>query len=126
MKDKANKGYHKLIIWQRARELVLLIYKHTEDFPKSEEFGLKGQLRRAAISVVLNLVEGYRRYSRKEFARFLDISLASITEVEAAWELAKDLSYTSAEVYVEVDSKISENAYLFNNFIKGLKRPSTH
>ena len=56
MGQKDEKGYHKLLVWQRARELVLIIYKYTEDFPKSEEFGLRGQLRRAAVSVVLNIV----------------------------------------------------------------------
>lgn len=84
MENKFNKGYHKLIIWQKARELVRLIYKYTEDFPKAEEFGLKGQLRRAAVSVILTIVEGHRRKSKKEFLHFLDIAVGSLTEVEAA------------------------------------------
>lgn len=89
--NKENKGYHKLFIWQKARELVLLIYKYTEDFPKAEEFGLKGQLRRAAVSVVLTIVEGHRKRSKKEFLHFLDMAVASLTEVEAVWELSLDL-----------------------------------
>ncbi len=121
VKDKINKGYHKLLVWQRSRELVKLIYKYTAEFPKSEEFGLKGQLRRAAVSVVLNLVEGYRRNSTKEFLYFLSNAVASVAEVEAAWELCLDLGFISEEIYKEVDEKISENAYLFSNFVKSLK-----
>lgn len=83
MNDKTGKGYHKLIVWQKAREFVSLIYKYTDDFPRSEEFGLKGQIRRASVSVVLNIVEGYRRRSTKEFLRFIDFAQASLTEVEA-------------------------------------------
>jgi four helix bundle protein len=121
-RDKTNKGYHKLLVWQKARELVLLIYKYTEDFPKAEEFGLKGQLRRAAVSVVLTIVEGHRRNSRKEFLHFLDISISSLAEVEAAWELSLDLGFITEEIYNEVESKRSEEAFLLSSFIRSLKR----
>lgn len=121
MKNKLNKGYHKLIVWQRAKELVLLIYQHTESFPKSEEFGLKSQLRRAAVSIVLNIVEGNRRSSRKEFLHFLDIAASSNTEVEAGWELAIELGFISTDVYETVDQKISEVGFLLGSFIKSLK-----
>ena len=121
MEYKAGKGYHKLIIWQRARELVVLIYRYTEDFPKSEEFGIKGQLRRAAVSVVLNIVEGHRRSSRKDFIHFLDMAISSLAEVEAAWELSTDLDFIRKEVYETVEAKRSETAVLLNSFIKGLK-----
>ena len=120
--NKENKGYHKLFIWQRARELVLPIYKYTEDFPKAEEFGLKGQLRRTAVSVVLTIVEGHRKRSKKEFLHFLDIAVASLTEVEAAWELSLDLQFVTQQVYEEVENKRMEVAVLLNAFIKGVKR----
>ncbi len=122
MRDKKDKGYHKLLIWQKSRELVLLVYKYTEDFPKSEEFGLKGQIRRSVVSVVLTIVEGYRRSSRKEFLRFLDISSGSLAEVETAWELSLDLSFITHETYNEVEYKREEVGFLSEAFIKGLKR----
>src|SRR5438105_967736 len=75
MINKNSKGYHKLLVWQRAREFVILVYKYTEFFPKSEEFGLKSQLRRTVISVVLTIVEGYRRHTTKDFLHFLSIFL---------------------------------------------------
>lgn len=121
MKDKTAKGYHKLLIWQKARELVVFIYKQTENFPKSEEFGLKGQLRRAIVSVVLTIVEGYRRNTKKDFLHFLNISNSSLAEVEAAWELSLDLDFIAKEIFETGDSKISEEAYLMGAFIRGLK-----
>lgn len=122
MQDKKEKGYHRLLIWQKAHELVRLVYKHTEGFPKSEEFGLKGQIRRAAVSIVLNIVEGHRRNSKKEFLHFLNIAFGSITEVEAAWELALDLGFISEANYHEVELKRGEVAFLLNSFIESLKK----
>jgi four helix bundle protein len=72
-----EKGYHKLIIWQKGKEFVKLVYAKTETFPKSEIVGLKSQLRRASISFVLNIVEGHRRKYKKEFLKFLNMSDAS-------------------------------------------------
>lgn len=122
MRDKANKGYHKLLIWQKARELVLLIYQHTENFPKSEEFGLKGQLRRASVSIVLTIVEGHRKASKKEFLHYLDMSVSSSAEVEAAWELSLDLRFINDQIYSIVETKRAEAAYLLGSFINGLKK----
>lgn len=122
MQDKREKGYHKLVIWQKARELVLLIYKYTENFPRTEEFGLKGQLRRAAVSVALTIVEGHRKQSKKEFLHFLDIAAGSLAEVEAAWELSLDLGFITEAVYEEVENKRMEEAVVLNAFIKGVKK----
>lgn len=116
-----NKGYHKLILWQKAREFVKLIYKITEGFPKSEEYGLKGQLRRAAVSVVLNIVEGYRRNSTKEFLRFLNISGASLTEIEACLEIALDVDYLKILEYQQLEEKRSEIEIILYYFEKSLK-----
>lgn len=120
-RDKTNKGYHRLIVWQKAKTFVSLIYDVTESFPKSEEFGLKSQTRRATISVVLNLVEGYRRRSTKEFLRFLDIAWASLTEVEACLEIALDLSYITEKKLADVEEKRSEIAYMLNSLVLSLK-----
>ena len=63
MRDKKEKGYHKLLIWQRLKEFIKLVYALTEILPKSEEFGLKPQMRRAVVSVISNFVEGYLKLS---------------------------------------------------------------
>ncbi len=116
------KGYHKLVVWKRARELVSLIYQLTADFPKSEIFGLKGQMRRAGVSIVLNIVEGQRRSSVKEFIHFLEISMGSCSEVEAACELCLDLNFLREENQKLLLSKIHEVNYLLYSLVKSLKK----
>ncbi|MEK7605257.1 MAG: four helix bundle protein [Patescibacteria group bacterium] len=119
--EKSGKGYHKLIVWQRARELVKIVYEHTDAFPKAEEFGLKGQIRRASVSVVLNIVEGYRRSSRKDYIHFLTIANGSLSETEAAMELSVDLKYLTEANYEILEKKRGEVAYLLYQLIKSLK-----
>lgn len=81
-KQQETRGYRKLIAWQKADLLAEKVYEVTNDFPKSEVFGLTSQLRRAALSVPANIIEGYARNSKKEFHRFLSIALGSLSEVE--------------------------------------------
>ncbi len=121
-RDRSNKGYHKLIVWQKAKSFVSAVYKLTELFPKSEEFGLKSQLQRASVSVVLNIVEGYRRKSTKEFIRFIDIAQASLAEIEAILEIVLDLSYISTAKYDEIENQRSEVAFLLNSLLKSLRK----
>jgi four helix bundle protein len=85
--------FENLEIWKLSREFVLSIYKLTKKFPEDEKFGLASQLRRAAVSVSLNIVEGSDRKSDKEFTRFLRISLTSLEEVIAGLYLALDLGF---------------------------------
>ena len=122
MDRKDNKGYHKLIVWQRARELVVLIYKYTESFPKAEEFGLKGQLRRAAVSIVLNMVEGHRRLTTKDYLHFLNISDGSLSELEAALEICLDLNFLTKDTYFPLENKRGEVGYLLSQLMKSLRR----
>ena len=117
-----EKGYHKLLVWQKARELVKLIYHHTKAFPRSEEFGLQSQLRRAVVSIVLNIVEGYRRNSTRDYCHFLNIADASLSEVEAALELALDLEYLTKETYEIVENKRKEVGYLLFKLIQSLRK----
>lgn len=122
MKDKANKGYHKLLIWKKAYDLAILVYQVTKDFPDSEKFGLVSQLRRAAVSVVLTIIEGYRRTTKKDFLHFLNIASASLAEVEGAMELSFGLGFITEDRFNVVDEKIAEEAYLLNAFCSSLKR----
>ncbi len=120
-RDKSDKGYHKLIIWQKAKLFVSAIYAATDGFPKAEEFGLKGQIRRATVSIVLNIVEGYRRRSTKDFLRFLDIAQAFLAETEACLEIALDLNYFSNEEYEKLEENRCEIGFILNSFIKSLR-----
>lgn len=119
---KGNKGYHKLLVWQEARELVILVYKHTEEFPRTEEFGLKSQIRRASVSVVLNVVEGYRRSTRKDYLHFLNTADGSLSEIEAALELSLDLRFISNIEYSILENKRGQLGYLLSQLIKSLKK----
>lgn len=97
----SNYGYKKLIAWQKADELARKIYFVTHTFPKSELFGLTSQLRRASLSVPLNIIEGYGRNNRNEFRHFLSITLGSLAETEYLLtfvhqqKFLKDINYKS-------------------------------
>lgn len=119
---QSGEGYHNLKIWQKARELLLLIYKATEKFPKSEMFVLIPQLKRAMLSVLLNIVEGDRRESRREFLRFLNMADASLIEVEACLEVALDLEFIGKDDFILIESKRRELAAMLSSFIKSVKK----
>lgn len=122
IRSNENKGYHKLIVWKKAREFVKLIYLHTNHFPSSEEFGLKSQIRRATVSIVLNIVEGYRRSSKKEFLHFLNTSETSLAEVEATLELCLDLGFLDEKAYSALELKRGEVGFLLSQFIRALQK----
>lgn len=97
-------GYKKLLVWQIADKLAHRIYDLTQDFPKEEQFSLTPQLRRAAISVVANIIEGYGRFSKNEFRHFLSIALGSLAEVEYYLEFSLKRGYLSASQFDEVEA----------------------
>lgn len=94
--DRSGKGFRKLIVWQRAHQLVLQIHKLTEKFPKNEMFGLTSQLRRAIVSVPANVADGYAAGGKGKFKRYLDIAQGSLAEVEYYLILAQDLTYITS------------------------------
>lgn len=89
------RDFHKLVIWQRSHALVLDIYKISSEFPKEEQFGLTSQIRRAAASIPTNIAEGCGRLTNKDFSHFLQISIASASEVEYELLLAFEIGYIS-------------------------------
>ncbi|PIU03707.1 four helix bundle protein [Candidatus Shapirobacteria bacterium CG08_land_8_20_14_0_20_39_18] len=114
--DKSEKGYHKLLVWQKMRELIGLTYDLTGKLPKSEEFGLRSQMRRAMVSVISNFVEGYLKRSIKEKLNFLSISETSLLELEAQSEICLILNYWKEEEYLEFDKKRSEVGYFLYRY----------
>jgi len=97
-------SYRDLVAWRKAMILAKEIYLATQVFPKDEIYGLRRQLRRAAVSVPSNIAEGRARYSRAEFHRFLITSRGSLAEVETQLMLSSDLEYlgrTEAEVLLD-------------------------
>ena len=87
------KSYQDLIVWQKAMDLVVLVYQATRLFPKEELYGLTSQVRRAVVSIPSNLAEGHARKSRAEFLNFVSIAQGSRAEVETQIMIAVRLSY---------------------------------
>ena len=87
--EKNAYHYKRLVVWQRAMELVVHVYKATKNFPKHEQYGLISQMRRSAISIPSNIAEGHGRRSNKELVRFLDIAKGSIYELDTQIEISK-------------------------------------
>jgi four helix bundle protein len=110
----------KLIVWQKSHELVLKIYELTKDFPKDEMFGLTSQIRRAAVSIPSNIVEGKARGSKKDYRRFLLMSRGSLEEVKYQMLLARDLKYVDEVVYKEILNLADETGKMLNGLINKL------
>lgn len=87
------KSYKDLIVWQKAMDLVTMVYALTRQFPREELYGLTNQVRRAAISVPSNIAEGQARQSTAEFRNFLSIARGSLAEVETQLLIAQRLKY---------------------------------
>jgi len=120
--DRTGKGFRKLLVWQRAHQLVLLAYKFTEKFPKNEMFGLTSQLRRAIVSVPANVAEGYAAGGKGQFKRYLDIAQGSLAEVEYYLILAQDLTYITSSQYEQAESLRAETGFLLHRLIESLDR----
>jgi len=90
--DKLEK-FQDLLVWQKAHQLALEIYRVTRDFPKEEKFALVSQMRRAAVSVPANITEGFRKRGRKDKLNFYNIAQASLDELYYYMILSKDLGF---------------------------------
>lgn len=95
-------AYKKLIAWQKADALAYLIYEVSLTFPKDELFGLTSQLKRAVFSIVLNIVDGYARDNKKEFHRFLAISLGSFAETGYLIDFAYKRKFMKKSEYEDI------------------------
>jgi four helix bundle protein len=116
-------NYRNLIVWQKAHELALLIYRLTDKFPMHERYALTTQIRRAALSIPTNIVEGYNRKSKKEFVHFIDIALGSLAEVEYLLEFSVDMGYIDRASVNEVDGLIEEVGKLLWSIQKSKLQP---
>src|SRR6185369_9783870 len=94
--------FEDLIVWQRAIELVKLVYVITDEGGLKRDFGLKDQIRRAAVSISTNIAEGFERSSRREYLQFLNIAKGSAGEVRSLCRVAFDVGYLSQSVYDEL------------------------
>lgn len=114
-------SFEKLIAWQKGRELALLIYKTTKEFPKEELFGLTSQMRRCSISIASNLAEGSGRKSFKDKARFSEMAYSSSLELLNQVILSNDFELITETNYLNIREKISEVNMLIDGLYKSQK-----
>lgn len=99
MEKKKIETFEDLRVWQQGIELVKLIYLMTKEGEISKDFGLRDQLRRAAVSIPTNIAEGFERYSRKEYVNFLNIAKGSAGEVRSLLRVALEVEYLDKSTY---------------------------
>ena len=115
-------SYKDLIVWQRSMDLVVEIYKLTNNFPKSEIYGLMSQMRRCSVSIPSNIAEGKGRGkgSKKDYRHFLIIAYGSGTELETQIEIAKRLQFNKDLGFIKVDSLLNEVMRMLNKMLSTL------
>lgn len=116
--------FRKLNVWQRSIQFVSLIYKLTTKFPKEEKYGLIDQIRRAAVSICLNIAEGSGAGSDAEFTRFLRMAQRSAYEVIAALEIAINLKLADKSILDNAIMEVDQLSAMIGGLIKSLKADS--
>ncbi len=114
------RDYKELHVWQKAIELVAMIYSATQSFPEEERYGLKSQLRRAAVSIPSNIAEGQGRASTGEFHHFLGIARGSMLEVETQVHIAERLRHLTREQVTVISKAWKEVIAMLNALMKAL------
>ena len=109
----AARTFQDLVVWRKAHELVLAVYSFTATVPKEETYGLKLQMRRAAVSIPANIAEGFRRRGKADKARYMNLAEGSLEESRYYLILAKDLGYGDTGSLTTLLEEVSRllNAY---------------
>jgi four helix bundle protein len=115
------KSFEELTVWKDARKFTNKIYNLTKKFPKEENYGLTSQITRATVSIGSNIAEGFDRYSKKDFIKFLIIARGSISEIQNDLYIALDLKYINQKDFQENYSLVKDLGKQINGFIKYLK-----
>ncbi len=115
------KSFEELPVWKDARKFVNKIYNLTKKFPKEENYGLTSQITRATVSIGSNIAEGFDRYSKKDFIKFLIIARGSISEIQNNLYIALDLKYINQNDFQETYALAKELGKQINGFIKYLR-----
>ncbi len=117
------KCYRDLIAWQKAMDLVEMLYRASANFPREELYGLTSQLRRAGVSIPSNIAEGQGRFSTNEFLHFLSIANGSRNESETQILIAERLGYVDNQTCARVLSLSAEVGRLVSGLVKSLSPP---
>jgi len=112
--------FRKIDVWKRSFTFSKEIYGITSSFPNEEKFGLTSQVRRAALSIPINIAEGSGRNTRKDFANFIQVAIGSASEVECELLLSKELNYIDEENFSRLNEDIIEIRKMLISFRKSL------
>jgi len=116
------KSFQDLIVWQKAHQFVLSTYFFSDKFPKTEVYGLTSQLRRSAVSVPANIAEGFKKKTKSDKARFMNIAQASLEECRYYLILAQDLTYGDSR---ELMSQLEQVSKLLEAYHTSLLTPDS-
>ncbi len=109
--------FEDLVVWQKAHDFVLAVYKLTASFPKHELYGLASQMRRAAVSIAANIAEGFRKRGKADKARFMNTAEGSVDESHYYLILARDLKYVETEQLI---GELNEVSRLLNSYARAI------
>jgi four helix bundle protein len=110
-------NFRDLLVWQKAHQFVLVVYRFTSNFPRQETFGLSLQMRRAAVSIAANIAEGFVKRSKADKARFMNIAEGSLEESRYYLLLAQDLGYGETQ---ELFSLLEETSRLLSAYARAI------
>ena len=116
--NEAAKSFRDLIVWQKSHAFVLAIYRATDGFPAAEKYGITSQLRRAAVSIAANIVEGFRKRTKPDKLRFFNIAQGSADECLYYLVLVHDLKYIEA---VELQRQLDEVSRLLQAYMNAFQ-----
>ncbi|MEI8064161.1 MAG: four helix bundle protein [Verrucomicrobiota bacterium] len=114
--------FEDIAAWQKARELTREIYCITKSGEFARDFGLRDQIRRAAVSIMSNIAEGFERGGDKEFGQFLAVAKGSVGEVQAQLYVALDAGYVDKKVFAQLYALAEETGQLIGGFMKYLQQ----
>ena len=115
------RDHTQLRAFELADQVALAVYEITRSFPKEETYGLASQMRRAAVSIPSNIVEGCARTTEQEYTRFLDIAFGSLRELMYQFSLASRLGYIAPSSATNIDATLSETERVLSALIRSLR-----
>jgi four helix bundle protein len=119
--ENNSRAFMELEVWKKAHTFVLCVYKTSENFPKSETFGLTSQFRRASVSIPANIAEGYKKTGKADKLRFYNIAQGSLEECRYYIILSKDLNYINKEQQIELTASIEEVSRFLNLYCSKIR-----
>jgi four helix bundle protein len=118
---KVGQSFRDLVVWQRAIDLSLAVYKLTSQFPSSEQFGLTNQMRRAGVSIASNIAEGHGKSTRGEYLLFLGHARGSVCEIQTQLVIAGALCYGTKELHTSTGHLAADVSRMLNALFRKMK-----